>query len=94
MRIQRTCRRTDIDHASALGAEVLHGFLRGQDQPQYVDVEVAMKMLLGYTFERRKLVDARFVRKHVKPAKRPFAMPAPIPFDAPVTTATLLPAYP
>ena len=69
-RRQRAGDRADVDDAAAGGAEVLHRLLRGEEQPEDVQVELLVEVLLGDAFERGELVDAGVVHQDVEPAER------------------------
>ncbi len=68
-RRHRARNRTDVNHAAAIGTEVLSGFLRRQNESEDVRAEHAVKLLLGNLLEGSKLVDARIVHEHVQTSK-------------------------
>ena len=45
------------------------GLLHGQDEPQDVSVEHAVKLILGDLFQRCELIYARIVHKYIQPSK-------------------------
>ncbi len=64
-----TGQRADVDDAAAVGADVLDGFLRRQDQAEHVEIELAPEVLHRHLFERGKLVDAGVVDQAVELAE-------------------------
>ena len=64
--VQRAGSRADIDHATALGAEVLRGFLRSQEEAENVGVELAVELFLGDLVERGELIDASVVDQYIQ----------------------------
>ena len=60
---------TDVDHAAAVGTEVLQRFLDRQDRTEDVGVELAMEFVFGDILERSERVDAGVVHQHVRRAE-------------------------
>src|SRR5258708_9142554 len=66
---QRARNRTDVNHAAAIGTEVLSGLLSRQNKSQDIRVEHAVKLLLGNLLEGGKLIYARIVHQHIQTSK-------------------------
>jgi hypothetical protein len=49
---------------------MFHGFLRGEQQAEHIQIELLVEMFLGDLFERREFVDARVVHENVNRAER------------------------
>ena len=47
-------------------------FLRGENQPQHVEIEHLVKVLGRDVFQRLEIIDAGIVDQHVEPAERLF----------------------
>src|SRR5580700_5174992 len=50
--------RAEVDNAATLRSEVVERFLRGKDKAQNIEIEQAVKVLLGDLAEGRGFVDA------------------------------------
>jgi len=51
----------DVDNGTTIGADVLDGFFRGEQQAEHIEVELLVEVLGGDGFERREFVNASVI---------------------------------